>query len=287
MGIVSLPVIDPTLDLLKAKGHIVHPERAVRPVAHHRDMVPCVVGPVPRAGTEPGGADAALVQGEADLTRAPAASSQTAFVAGDAPACDARSTSRTSSRSARGTPPPHRTATNRTQKAAWTAWDDTMFFDILIHTINLPLMASSYHKRRTCASGEREILLSAYSLTRRSPRTSKAASPLRHEKTLKSPADASRGIVQTAEKGFQPFSRERLPALWRPHERPWASRAHAAASTRPTPRISQERRTVEPGTNDARSEKPAARVAAVARKAVGRRPQGERRRASAARRGSR
>ena len=65
------------------------------------------------------------------------ASSQTAFVAGDAPACDARSTSRTSSRSARGILPPHRTATKRTRKAAWTAWDDTMFFDILMHTISL------------------------------------------------------------------------------------------------------------------------------------------------------
>lgn len=140
--------------------------------------------------------------------------------------------------------------------------------------LNFRLQFTTYGGRRA-----RGKIGSAYSLTRRSPRTSKAASPLRHEKTLKSPADASRGIVQTAVKGFQPFSRERLPALWRPHERPWASRAHAAASTRPTPRISQERRTVEPGTNDARSEKPAARVAAVARKAVGRRPQGERRKA--------
>lgn len=65
------------------------------------------------------------------------ASSQTAFVAGDAPACDARSTSRTSSRSARGTPPPHRRPRAKGQKTAQTARDGTTQLGFLIRTISL------------------------------------------------------------------------------------------------------------------------------------------------------
>ena len=239
VGIVSLPVIDPTLDLLKAKGRHRPPRtrRTSRRAPPRHDAMCCRrssasrhrarrrrcrsrtgrgrSSPRPRR-VEP---DGVRRRGRARLRRAQHVPHVLKVREGDTSAAQDGCGQDTESRV-----------------------DGTGRYNVfrLLHTHILPLMASSYHKRRTCASGKRGILLSAYSLTRRSPRTSKAASPLRHEKTLKSPADASRGIVQTAVKGFQPFSRERLPALWRPHERPWTSRAHAAASTRPTPRISQE-----------------------------------------------